>query len=187
MPPKKQRSEEEEEFFQREDAAKKAKMRREQQLEALRQEERTEIAETLDTTEEIADEALSLGFDAETARVLPLVPLIQVAWADGKVTRRQRDKVKTKAEKFGVEEDTPAYEFLDMLLEEQPTGVFFERVNQVIRSIVDENVEGDIRSNVLGWSKKVAEASGGFFGLTNPISKNERKVLDEFAELFGVE
>ncbi len=186
MTDKPRRSEEEEEYFQREDAEKKAKLRRERQLQALRDEERTSIADQLNTTEEIADEAMALGFDSETARVLPLVPLIQVAWADGKVTRAQAQKVQAKAQKFGVNPDTPAYEFLNLLLDEKPTGVFFDRVNQVIRSIVDDNIEGDIRSNVLGWSKAVAEASGGFFRLTNPISKNERKVLDEFAELFGV-
>ena len=184
--PKKETSDEEEEYFQREDVEKKAKLRRERQLEALRQQERANIAEALNTTEEIAQEALDLGFDAETARVLPMVPLIQVAWADGKVTRAQAEKVEKKAEKFGVEPDTPAHEFLHMLLEEEPTGVFFDRVNQVIRNIVDDDIDGDIRSNVIGWSKAVAEASGGFFGLTNPVSKNEKKVLDEFAELFGL-
>ena len=73
-----------------------------------------------------------------------------------------------------------------MLLEERPTDFFFERVSKLISHIVEENPGGDVRTNVLGWSKAVAEASGGFFGLTNPISKKEQKVLDEFAELFGV-
>ncbi len=183
---KKQRSEEEEEYFQRESVEKKAKIRRERQLKALRQEERENIARALNTSEDVAEEAMELGFDAETARVLPLVPLIQVAWADGKVTGRQFDKVKVKAQKFGVEKDTPAYEFLELLLLEEPTGIFFDRVNKVIRNIVDDDPGGDIHTNVLSWSKAVAEASGGFFGLTNPISKNEGAVLDEFAEIFGV-
>lgn len=183
---KQTKRDEEEEYFQREDIEKKAKLRRQRQLEALREEERASIASTLDTTEDVAEEAMELGFDAETARVLPLVPLIQVAWADGKVTRAQTEKVKKKARKFGVEPETPADEFLQLLLDEQPTDVFFSRVNTVIRSVVDDDPGGDIKSNVLNWSKAVAEASGGFFGLTNPISKNERGVLDEFADLFEV-
>ncbi len=186
MAKKKQRSDEEEEYFQREDIEKKAKIRRERQLKALRQQERADIAQKLNTSEEVADEAMNLGFDGTTARVLPLVPLIQVAWADGKVTRAQTEKVKKKASKFGVEPDTPAYEFLDLLLKEEPSELFFDRANDVIRNIVDDDPGGDIRSNVLNWSKAVAEASGGFFGLTNPISKNEQGVLEEFAQLFGV-
>lgn len=187
MPDKTNRRDEEEEYFQRESVEKTEKLRRQRQLEALREQERSSIADQLNTTEQVADEAMELGFDADTARVLPLVPLIQVAWADGKVTGAQADKVKQKAVKFGVKPDTPAAEFLGLLLEERPTGVFFDRVNQVIRHIVDDDIEGDIRSDVLAWSKAVAESSGGFFGLTNPISKNERRVLDEFAELFGLE
>ena len=181
------RSDEEEEYFQREDIEKKAKLRRERQLKALRQEERANIAEKLNTSEEVAAEAMELGFDAETARVLPLVPLIQVAWADGKVTRAQADKVKTKAKSFGVEPDTPAYRFLNLLLDEQPTELFFRRVNKVIRSIVDDDPGGDIDSNVLDWSKAVAESSGGFFRLTNPISKREQSVLEELAAIIGVD
>ena len=184
--PDNKRNEEEEEFFKREDAEKKAKIRRERQLSALRQQERSDIADTLNTSEDIADEAMELGFDAETARVLPLVPLIQVAWADGKVTRAQAEKVTAKARKFGIDADSPADEFLNLLLDQQPSSTFFDRVNQVIRSIVDGDVEGDIRSNVLNWSKAVAQASGGFFGLTDPISKNEQKVLREFGELFDL-
>ena len=186
MSSKKRRSEEEEEYFKRESVEKKEKLRRERQLEALQEEERSNIAATLETSKDVAEEALALGFDAETARVLPLVPLIQVAWADGKVTRAQDEKVRQKARKFGVQPDTAADEFLALLLQEEPTGLFFDRVNQVIRHIVDDDPEGDVQSNVLDWSKAVAEASGGFFGLTNPISKHERAVLDELAELIGV-
>lgn len=178
---------EEEEYFQREDAEKKAKIRRQRQLEALQQQERAEIARTLETSEEIAEEAMELGFDAETARVLPLVPMIQIAWADGKVTRAENAEVEAKAAQFGVHPDTAAHDFLELLLDEEPSDLFFERVNQVIHHIVDEDPGGDIRSNVLDWSKAVAEASGGFFGMANPISKAERKILDEFAELFGVD
>ncbi len=186
MVKKSKRNEEEEEYFQREDIEKKEKIRRERQLKALRQEERENIAQKLNTSEAVAQEAMELGFDAETARVLPLVPLIQVAWADGKVTTRQFEKVKKKAKRYGVQKDTPAYEFLELLLHEEPTGLFFDRVNQVIRNIVDEDPGGKVSSNVLSWSKAVAQSSGGFFGLTNPISNNERAVLDEFAELFGI-
>ena len=177
---------EEEKYFQAESAEKKEKIRRRRQLEAVRQKEREGIAAALNTNEECAEEALSLGFDAETARLLPLVPLIQVAWADGKVTEAQLSEVEERAEKYGIKEGSPAHQFLVMLLEERPTDFFFARVSKLISHIVEEDPAGDISTNVLGWSKAVAEASGGFFGLTNPISKNEQKVLDEFAELFGV-
>ena len=52
------------------------KLRRARELEALYRTEREGIATRLHTTQEVAEEALELGFSRETARVLPLVPLI---------------------------------------------------------------------------------------------------------------
>lgn len=181
----KKKRDEEEEYFQRENLEKKEKLRRKQQLQAIQQQERESIAKTLATSQEIADEAMDLGFDAETARVLPLIPLIQVAWADGKVTLAQSEKVLSKAEAYGVAPDTPAHDFLSLLLDKEPSTVFFKRANKVIKAIVDDNPGGDITTNVLPWSQAVAEASGGFFGLTNPISKKERSALSQIASIFN--
>lgn len=179
-------SDEEEEFFKREDAAKLAKMRRDRQLEAVRGTERSLISEALDTDEGLAQEVMSLGFDASTARVLPLIPLIQVAWADGKISRAEDRTIWEKALAFGVDKDSPAGEFLQLLLQERPSGIFFQRVNLIIGEIVEDDPGSDIASNVVGWSKAVAEASGGFFGLTSPIDVKEQRVLDDLADLFGI-
>ncbi len=177
---------EEEEYFHQEDTQKKAKIRRERQLKALRQKERAAIAKELNTSEEVAEEAMALGFDAETALVLPLVPLIQVAWANGKVSKAEAEKVNKKAAVFGLTSGTPACNFLNLLLEEQPTDLFFERANTVMSHIVEDDRTG-MGDNVLAWSKAVAEASGGFFGLANPIKKEQQKVLEDLARIFGVE
>ena len=187
MTEKQKPSKEEEEYFLREDIEKELKLCRQKQLKVIQQRERTGIAKALNTSEAVADEAMKLGFDTDTARVLPLVPLIQAAWADGKITNAETKKILEKATLFGIEADTPASTFLHLLVEENPTPLFFERVNVVIKEIVEENPGGEVSSNVLAWSKAVAEASGGFFGLKNPIHKKQQAVLDELAALFGVQ
>jgi hypothetical protein len=179
-------SKEEEEYIRREELDKDLKACREKQLKAIQQRERSAIASALRTTEQAGEEAMKLGFDAETARVLPLVPLIQAAWADGKITNAETKEILEKARAFGIDEDTAAHVFLTLLIQEQPTALFFTRVNDVIRLIVKENPSGDVGSNVLAWSKAVAEASGGFFGLKNPIHKKQQAVLDDLAGLLGV-
>lgn len=186
MTEQKKPSKEEEEFFLREDIEKELKLCRQKQLKAIQQRERTGVARALNTSDAVADEAMKLGFDTDTALVLPLVPLIQAAWADGKITTAETRKILEKAELFGIKPDTPASSFLNLLTQEQPTPLFFDRVNVVIKEIVDENPSGEVSTNVLAWSKAVAEASGGFFGLKNPIHKNQQSVLDELATLFGV-
>lgn len=178
--------EEEEKYIQQQEREKLARLRREKQLEAIRQQEREAIAASLNTREDVAAEAMELGFDAETARVLPLVPLIQMAWADGSISTAEGDKVQELARRFGIAAGSAASNFLLMLLEEQPTDLFFSRANTVIAHLIDEDPDGEMGQNVMDWSKAVAAASGGFFGLTNPINKEESALLDDFARLFGV-
>lgn len=176
--------EEEEKYFQAEDQEKMLDLRRKKQLDAVRRREREGIATVLSTSEEVAEEAMNLGFDAETVRVLPLITIIQVAWADGRVTGNEHDEVEEIASRYGIQGESSAHHFLMMLLKERPTDLFFDRVNNVIAHLLEDSPHADLRENLLEWSRDVAEASGGLFGLLNPISKKEQAVLEEFIRLF---
>ena len=180
-------SSEEEKYIARREAQKKEDAMRERQLEAIKDQERDKIKGELETTDELAQEALELGFDSTTARVLPLIPLIEVAWADGTVTSAENRTVLELAEKYGIEAGSPSHNFLKMLLFEEPSDVFFERVNRVIAHLVSENPEHWSDMSVIELSKQVAQASGGLFGLLESVSEEEREVIEELAELFSVQ
>ena len=180
-------SDEEDKYFKKRDAEKLAEARREKQLAAIRQREREGVQDILQSSDEVAREALDLGFDSETARVLPLAPVIQMAWIDGKVTSAENRKVLELAADFGIDEGSPAHNFLKLLLSEHPSDVFFDRVNRVIGHLVEENPDYWHDKSVVDLSKEVAEASGGFFNLTDPINRDEQNLLDDFAEAFSVQ
>jgi hypothetical protein len=180
-------SSEEDNYFKERELEKLAKARREQQLTAIRQGERESIKDVLQSSDEIAAEALDLGFDSETARVLPLVPVIQMAWIDGTVTAAESEKVVSLADGFGIDVDSPAHNFLTLLLGEQPSDIFFERVNRVIGHLVEEQPNYWNDKSIVDLSKEVAEASGGFFSLTDPINAQERTLLTQFAKTFSVD
>lgn len=180
-------SDEEDKYFERKQAEWREDRRREKRLEAIREKEREGIQEVLETSEEVAKEALELGFDKDTARVLPLVPLIEMAWADGEVSSAESRTVRELAKRFGLEPDSEAFDFMTLMLREEPSEVFFERVNRVVSHLVSENPDNWDRDSLVELVKQVAEASGGFFGLTNPINSDERDLLEDFAELFDVE
>lgn len=177
-------SKEEENYFKQIEQERREAMRRDKELEALRKTEREGIAESLDTTREVAEEALDLGFSSETSRVLPLVPLIQVAWADGTVSTAEEQSVLEMATSRGIETGSPSYEFLRRLLTEKPSPLFFERTNRVISRLIQDDSGAWMRKTLPELCKEVADASGGFFGLGNRISKEEQKLIDEFAETF---
>ncbi|MFW5968147.1 MAG: hypothetical protein ACOCV2_11545 [Persicimonas sp.] len=180
-------SDEEDKYFKKRDAQKLADARRERQLEAVKEQEREGVREALQSSEKVAEEALNLGFDSETARVLPLVPVIQMAWADGSVSSAEDEQVRQLADRFGIRDNSPADEFLTLLLEERPSDLFFERVNRVIAHLVEENPDYWSEKSVVSLARDVAEASGGFFGLTDPINSDERDLLEDFAQAFGVD
>ena len=73
------------------------------------------------------------------------------------------------------------------MLDEQPSEVFFERVNRVISHLIESNPDEWSGRNLTDLSREVAEASGGFFGLLDSVSEEEREVLDEIAETFAVD
>jgi hypothetical protein len=180
-------SDEEDKYFEQKQAEWREDVRREKRLQAIREEEREAIAENLDTSEKIAEEALELGFDQETALLLPLVPMIQVAWADGSVSIAERHRLEELMEQFGVEPGSEAANFLDLMLEERPSETFFKRVNRVVAHLLEENPDEWSSKSIVEHAREVAEASGGFFGLGDPVSSGEHELLGQFAELFSIE
>ena len=180
-------NEEEEKYFEAKQSEWRSNIRREKRLEAIQEKELEGVADELNTSEDVAEEALNLGFDQATARVLPLVPLVEMAWADGTVSRAERDRVRELATHFGIESDSEAYDFLELMLAEQPSDAFFDRVNRVVVHLADSDPDTWSSETLVELLESVAEASGGFFGLTNPINADERAVLRDIAEYFEVE
>jgi len=180
-------SDKEEKYFEAKQSEWRRDVRREKRLEAIRTQEKEGIADALQTSEDVAEEALAVGFDRDTARVLPLVPLIQMAWADGSVSSAESRTVRELAKRFGLEPDSEAFDFLRLMLSEQPSDLFFDRVNRVVRHLIaSDNATWD-QDSLVDLVEEVAKASGGFFGLTDPINADERALLREFAAEFDVE
>lgn len=178
-------SNEESNYITQKELDKIARERRERQLKALQEQEQREIAEVLNTSEAVAAEALALGIDAATAIVLPLIPLIEVAWADGKLTQAESDKVMEIARTSGVRSPA-AMEFLELLLGKKPSQMFFDRINRVIKSMIETSGSTAQGTTILEQARAVAAASGGFFGLTSAVSDEEQQLLEDLAEMFKV-
>lgn len=177
---------EEEKFFQQREKERHERQRRESELAALAQVEREGIAASLHTDDDVAAEALALGFDAQTARVLPLMPLIQVAWADGSVSGAEESKVLEFAQSRGLQPETAPYRFLKRVLVERPSDLFFERVNRVLMHIVQADPSSWVKKSIPELCKEVAEASGGVLGVFGEkISDEERELIDQLTAQFN--
>jgi len=175
----------EEEYFRRRDAELLRESKRKQ--EALEEHEHIK-RETGITDDEVVAELKADGYDRETIRLLHLAPLIQVAWAHGdKVPVEERRHILEAAKMHGVAPGSRAHERLTSWLEVRPSDQFFRKSLRAIRAILHslEPEHREIRKlDLLALCTKVAQASGGFFGLGSRISAREKALLAEItAEL----
>src|SRR5262245_63054529 len=95
----------EEEYFQRRDRELIEKIRQRAKVE----QELREIGDRAGVTDpEVIHELAELGFTPETVRLLPLMPILEVAWSEGGVTPQERKMIIDIARARGVEEGSAA-------------------------------------------------------------------------------
>jgi tellurite resistance protein len=157
----------------------------------LRQAEKDAL-EDLATASGISDEAVlrrlaGLGIRADTLAALTLIPLIEVAWADGKMDDREREAILFGAESTGISRESPSHGLLRIWIEDRPAPDLVDAWSEFIRALCREFSEeqrGRLQRNLLGRARRVAEAAGGFLGLGSKVSKEERAVLESLARAF---
>ncbi|MCI0391404.1 MAG: hypothetical protein MOB07_21905 [Acidobacteria bacterium] len=151
-----------------------------------KQEERQELAAAVGVAdEEILTTLQEMGYTRETVGVLHLVPLVQVAWASGSVTPSERETVLRLCEWRGVQKDSPAWVQLNKWLDERPSDDFFLRTLRIIRHLLDfqtvkERVAG--RTDLISFCIRIANASGGFLGISSRISEGEQAALNQIVD-----
>ena len=175
----------EEAFFAEENARLLIQLRKKTALEERRAALR-EVVQIQD--EDFLDHLMELGIGPETALALSLVPLMVVAWADGKLDEPERLAVLKAAEQRGVAPGSPGRELLENWLSRAPDPKLFEAWQRYIASIwgsFTQQQRHEMRVNLMDWMTGVAESAGGFLGLTSKISASERAVLDEVEALLS--
>lgn len=137
--------------------------------------------------ESVLDTLLGLNVTSETLAVMSLVPLVAVAWADGTLESRERSAVLRAAEEGGVGRQSPSYELLDGWLAKRPPPdliVAWKQYVAAVTATLDGPARAALRTEIVGRARSVAEAAGGFLGLTGRVSDAEKRVLDELEATF---
>jgi hypothetical protein len=171
----------EEEYFRKHDA---------QLIEKLRERGKVEeIVEALAVKLQIDDPALlrrimALGVTLDTGAAFLLAPLVQVAWAEGGVTDREREKVLRIAVDQGVDTSSPAYTQLQAWLRTRPADAIFDTAVEAIKrglSVLTPAERADRIKRIVDACREVASASGGLgrlLGLGTGVSSEEESILD---------
>ena len=173
----------EEEFFRKEDAKRLEKMRETAKL----QEIAGALAEILKVQNpELLSRTISLGINRDTAAAFLLAPLVQVAWAEGKVTEPERQAALRFAHSRGIEKGSPAEAQLLSWLQTPPPPSIFDTAIEVIKSGLAEfplKERQERIAKMIQACREVSEASGGIAKVLggSGTSSEERSVLDRVA------
>ena len=139
--------------------------------------------------EAVLDRLIELNIGPETLAAMTVVPLIQVAWADGKVQPEERKAIIQAAQDAGIKPRDGHYPLLEYWLDRKPSREMLEAWEHYIRVLCQRLTPKEIaelRHDVMALARKVAQAAGGIPGLKSKISKAEREVLKELEKSFAV-
>jgi tellurite resistance protein len=175
----------EEKYFGRKNQELIEKLRERREREADRQ----KMAQMMGVDDQEVLEALQdLGYTSETIMLLHIVPLVEVAWAEGGAADRERKMIFKIAEARGVRPDSVAHEMLSHWLENKPSERFFENSLRAIRVVFDllpeeQRLAG--RKDLIAYCAQIASAvSSGIFG-PGGISDDERALIEHIASEIG--
>ena len=126
-----------------------------------------------------------IGLTADTVVLLPLVPAVELAWAEGDVTPAERQLVVSIARTRGIAEGSAPDRLLNTWLASRPTPEQFARARRLLSALLDSGaqVAKDLTADQLvKYCEQIASASGGLFGLPmRAVSMEERNLLTRIA------
>jgi hypothetical protein len=150
----------EEQWFHEKEARLRQRMREEIEGRAAAEQNKRKIKAGLGTDDKTVIERIqALGLDGDVVQVIHLLPLVQIAWADGTVSVNERVTILRAAEAHGIE------------------------ILAVLREILA--VKGLRATSLLEACENVAKASGGLLGFGNKVSVEEQDAIGKVAEALG--
>ncbi len=173
----------ENQFYEKEDQAKLAAMKT--KLESQKSKDDLRKASGM-SDEAVLDKLVALGLSGNTIAALSLVPLIQVAWADGEIQPNERTAILQGAHGKGLEAGTPGYELLETWLKKPPGEPLFEAWEAYIKALVaqlNDEQRRLLKNQIVGFAKMVASSAGGILGF-GKVSATEEKVLHRIEHAF---
>lgn len=127
------------------------------------------------------------GITPATLPVLDLVPAVLVGWAEGGMTRLERDRLRALAALRGLDESHAAWPLLQHWMLQSPTedeaAALLAALSQRLAQM-RERPRGKRRRAILDSCDAIARAAGRVLGGPK-VSREERDVLAQLAGVLG--
>jgi hypothetical protein len=135
----------------------------------------------------VLDELLTLGLTAETMLALSLIPLVEVAWADGSIAAAERTALLEACAELGIASGSIGYQLVEKWLATAPGPELLNGWKTYVAALcekMDSAAKESFKSDILGRARRVAESAGGLLGLGQKVSASEKAMLDQLAGAF---
>jgi len=122
---------------------------------------------------------LDAGASGASLAGLALVPLVEVAWADGIVDEREREAVFAGARACGLRLEGVNRDALERALRTPVTPELRAAWREFAREVaaaLSQEARSELRAQMLGHARAVAAATGGFLGV-GTVSRDEERTL----------
>lgn len=127
----------------------------------------------------LATSLLKAGVSPQAALALRFVPMVLVAWADGRIEPEEASVVQQATTKLGVQSDSPAGQLLASWLKSPPPadmiGLWSEYARNLFEHLSASEAEM-LRQSIVQEIHAVAETAGGVLGW-GAVSTGESKVM----------
>jgi hypothetical protein len=140
------------------------------------------------TNDAVLTRLVELDIKPEIVAALAVVPLIEVAWADGKIEQAERESVLSHARAQGIAEGSVEDALLERWLEHRPEARLLEAWQNYIQGLCEQLSPAErtlLRDELLSSTRSTAAAAGGWLGMGR-ISPREQQMLDRLAASFGI-
>jgi hypothetical protein len=132
------------------------------------------------TDDDLLRRLIELNIQLEVLATISIIPLVEVAWADGKIHKKEREVILKAAGDYGIGKNQIGHSLLEQWLQHQPPQGLLESWIIYIRGLCHLLSEADckaLKTALLRRARAVAEAAGGFLGLTSKVSLSEEDML----------
>ena len=167
----------EESYFRTKDADLVAKLRKVFQTTLDKDELRkaTGIA-----SDEVLDRLVQLNIKGEMLTAFKLLPLVEIAWADGAFDKKEGEAVVAAAVAHGIPRDSAALERIKEWLQRGPNPearkAWYMFASELRKTLTPAELKS-FREDLLKMARGIAERSGGILGVFFTVSRGEHEVM----------
>jgi hypothetical protein len=140
------------------------------------------------TDHKVLTELIDCGVRAESLNLLTVVPLVHVAWANGRIEAEERAAILEAAAQVGVRADSPGFVLLNGWLCCRPHRTLIRTWKDyvgAIRKFLSPEAYQVLHFTTISRARTVAEAAGGLMGFLK-VSRAEEAAIQELNLAFIV-